>query len=67
MENSGTAIQSTDDNIIERKRMSSETSKGTDKHSEYVIIIITFPRLKWLGERSSILSYAYVACVVNSS
>ena len=68
MEKFGTAKQSTDDNITVRKRISCQTSKATHTHAEYVTIItITFPLLRWLEERSSMLRHAYIACDVNSS
>ena len=34
-----------------------------DTHSEYVILI-AFPRQKWLRERASILRYTYIAALV---
>jgi hypothetical protein len=50
----GTARQATDDNIIQRMRFAYWITKATDTHSEYVILI-AFPRQKWLCERASML------------
>jgi hypothetical protein len=52
----GTAGQATDDNITWRMRFA-------DAHSEYVILI-AFPRQKWLRERASMLRHTYTACFV---
>jgi len=38
-------------------------TKATDKHSEYVILIV-LARQQWLRERASMLCYANIACVV---
>ena len=38
-------------------------TKGTNTHSEYVILI-AFPLQKWLHERASMLRYTYTACLV---
>jgi len=38
-------------------------TKATNTHSEYVILI-AFPLQRWLHERVSRLSYAYMACLV---
>jgi quinol-cytochrome oxidoreductase complex cytochrome b subunit len=38
-------------------------TKATNKHSEYVILI-AFPRQKWLRERASMLRYTYITCLV---
>jgi hypothetical protein len=39
MEKYGRARQATDDNIIQRKRTARSITKGTDTHSEYVILL----------------------------
>jgi hypothetical protein len=49
----------TDDNITRRTRCACWTTKATDKHSEYVILI-AFPRQQWLHERASMLRYTYI-------
>ena len=37
--------------------------KATNTHSEYVILT-AFPLQQWLHERTSMLRYAYIACLV---
>ena len=39
--------------------------KATNTHSECVILI-AFPLQQWLYERSSMLRYTYIACLVNT-
>jgi len=46
--------QDTDDNTIRHMRFACWIARATDTHSEYVILIV-FPRQKWLRERASIL------------
>ena len=41
------AKQATNDNIIQRMRFAYRTSKGTDKHTEYEMLI-AFARHQWL-------------------
>jgi hypothetical protein len=48
--------QTTDGNIIRRMRFARWITKAIDTHSEYVILI-AFPRQKWLRERASMLRY----------
>jgi hypothetical protein len=48
---------------IWRMRISCWTPKATNTHSQYVILI-AFPRQKWLCERASMLRYTYIACLV---
>jgi len=60
----GTARQATDDNTIRRMRFAYWITTATDTHSEYVILI-AFPQLQWLRERSSLLRYTYMAFLVN--
>jgi hypothetical protein len=38
-------------------------TKATDTHSEY-LILSAFPLRQWLHERSLILRYTYIACLV---
>jgi hypothetical protein len=52
VEKYGTAIQTTDGNIIQRVRFELWLSKAVDTHSEHVILIV-FPREQWLRERAS--------------
>jgi hypothetical protein len=61
--NFGRAKQVTDDNIIQHMRFEFWTSKATDTHSDYEILI-AFPRQQWLRERDSILRYTYIASLV---
>ena len=56
MEKYCTAGQDTDDNITRRMRIAYCTTKTTDTHSEYVIIV-AFPRQQWLRERASMLKF----------
>jgi hypothetical protein len=63
VEKYGTDRQATDDNIIRRMRFACWITKATDTHSQYVILI-AFPRQQSLRERASILSYTYIACLV---
>ena len=65
MEKCGTARQATDDNIIRRMRFTCWLTKATDTHLEY-IILIAFPRQKWLREGASVLRYMYTVCRVLS-
>jgi hypothetical protein len=55
-----TAGQATDGNIT-RMRFACWITKATDKHSEYVILIVSSPQ-QWLDERASKLRL-YVHCV----
>jgi hypothetical protein len=50
-------------NIIRRMRIACWVTKATDTRSEYVILI-AFPRQQWLHERTSMLRYMYIACLV---
>jgi hypothetical protein len=63
VEKYGRAGQATDDNIIRRMRILCWIIKATDTHSEYVILT-AYPRQQWLRERASVLSYRYIACLV---
>jgi hypothetical protein len=56
-------IQVTDGNIIRRMRFACWMTKATNTYSEYVILI-AFPRQEWLRERSSMLRYTHIACLV---
>jgi hypothetical protein len=57
------AGQATDDKETGRMRIEWWIIKAADTHSEYVILIV-FPRQKWLCERASMLRYTYIACLV---
>jgi hypothetical protein len=63
VEKYGRARQPTDDNIIWRMRIACWITKATDTHSE-CIILIAFPWQQWLRERSSVLRYTYIACLI---
>jgi len=39
-------------------------TKNTETHSEYVVVIV-FPRQKWLRERSSVLQYCTLPVLLN--
>ena len=57
--------QVTDDNIIRRMRIACWIPNVTNTHSEYVVLI-SFPLQQWLHERTSVLRYTYIACLVSS-
>ena len=65
----GTLRQITDESIIRRLRSSGWITKVTNTHThthtrtEY-IILIAFLRQQWVRERTSILLYMYIACLV---
>jgi hypothetical protein len=61
----GTATQATDDNTIRHTRFACWITEATNTDSEYVILI-AFPRRRWLSERSCYI-YMYIACLVYSS
>jgi hypothetical protein len=63
VEKYGRAREATDDNIIRSIGFACQIIKAKDTHSEYVILI-AFPRKQRLGERTSILRYTYIACLV---
>jgi hypothetical protein len=50
--------------IIWRMGVACWITKTTDTYSEYVILI-AFPRQQLLRERSSVLRYTYIACIVD--
>ena len=52
------------DNIIWRMRIAWWTPKGTNIHSEYVILVV-FTRQQYWHERASLLVYKYTACIIN--
>jgi hypothetical protein len=54
VEKYGKTGQATVDNIIRPTRFACWITKATDTHSEYVILIV-FPRQKWLHEHTSVL------------
>jgi hypothetical protein len=54
----GAARQTTDDNIIGRRRLGFWMTKATDTHSEYVILI-AFPRHQWLHEVARFIVTSY--------
>jgi len=53
--------QATKGNIIQGTHFACWTSKATDAHSEYVILIVV-SRQQWLCERASILRL-YMRCL----
>ena len=59
----GIGTQITDDNIIRRMRFARRITKAKNTHSEYVIPI-AFRRQQWLHERTSILRFTYIACLL---
>ena len=54
-----TTRQGTEDNIIRRVRIACWKPKGTNTHSEYVILI-AFPLQQWLHECALILIYTTI-------
>jgi hypothetical protein len=48
---------------IWRMRIACWVPKATNTHSEYVIII-AFPPQQWLHERSTLLRYTYISCLL---
>ena len=56
--------QATDDNIIRRMLFARWIIKVTDTYSKYVIIIF-FPRQRWLSECPSVSRYTDIGCLVN--
>jgi hypothetical protein len=60
----GTAGQATDDSIIRRMCFACWVTKGTNTHSEYVILI-TFPWQQRFRDRDSVSRYTYISfCLV---
>ena len=57
--------QATGDSIVQRMRFPFWITQATDTDSENVIFI-AFPLQQWLHERSLILLYMYIACVVKT-
>jgi hypothetical protein len=57
------AGQATDGNTIRRMCLAFWITKATDNNSEYGMLIV-FPLQKWLYQRSSILHYKYIGCLV---
>ena len=58
-----TTIQATYDNITQRLRFACSITKATNTPSEYVILI-AFPLQLRLHERTLILRYTFIACLV---
>ena len=56
--------QATRDNITRRMRIAYTITKATETRSEYVILV-ALPRQQWLRERSSMLRYKHIACLVH--
>jgi len=59
----GIATQATDDNINRRMRFACCITKATYTHSQYVIPA-AFRRQQWLHERTSMLCYTYIVCLL---
>jgi len=47
---------------VRRMRIECWVTRATDTHSEHVILI-AFPRQRWLGERASVSGYTYIGCL----
>jgi hypothetical protein len=58
-----TAGQATHENILRRMRFACWINEATDTQSEHVIFIV-FPQQNWLSERTSMLRYTYIFCLV---
>jgi hypothetical protein len=52
-----------DNNVMPRMRFACDIPKGTDTHSEY-IILTAFPCCQWLRKGASTLRYTYFSCLV---
>jgi len=52
-----------DENITWRISIKCWMHKATNTHSDYVILI-AFPLQQWLHERTSLLCYTNIACLV---
>jgi hypothetical protein len=63
VEKYGGARHATDDNIIKLMHFACWTTKTTNSHSEYVILI-AFPLQKWLHKCTSMLRYTHIAYLV---
>ena len=50
---------------ISRMRIACWIPKDTNTHSEYVILI-AFPLQQWLHERTSVLRYTCILCLVKT-
>jgi len=59
----GRSGQAKDDNIILRTGFAWWTTKITDTHSEFVIVI-AYPLQQWLHERPSVLHCIYVVWLI---
>ena len=49
---------------IRPMRVACGIAKTTEPHSEYVILSIAFQQQQWLHERTSMLRYTNIACLV---
>jgi len=58
--------QTTDGNITRHMRIARWIAKAADALSEYTILI-AFPLQQWLRERTSIIRYTYIVCLVHHS
>jgi len=63
MEKHGRTTQATDDNIIRRMGFACWVKKVTDKHPEYVILIV-FPWQQYLRDPFYCYFYTYSVCLV---
>jgi len=63
VEKYGTAGQATDDNIMRRMRFACRTTKATNTHTEYVVLI-AFALQQWSQKHASMIRYTYTACLV---
>ena len=61
MEKYVTAGQASDDSMA--LRVVCWVTEGTDTHS-YYLMLIAFPRQRWLCERSAVLPFTAIACLV---
>jgi hypothetical protein len=62
-EKCGRAGQAAVVNLTRRMRFACWVLKATDTHLVYVILV-AFPRLQSLRERTGVLGYPYIACIV---
>jgi hypothetical protein len=66
VEKYGTAGQATDDNIMRRMRFECRTTKATNTHSEYVVLI-AFALQQWSQKHDNtkkMIRYTYTAWLI---
>ena len=66
MEKFCTAVQATDDKLMQRRKdgVCVLDGKGENTDTPIIFDIYCFPRQHWLRERASVLRYIYIAGIV---